>query len=129
MVLTFACLIFLGGFLADLVDEAYTGLVGTALEDFGYDIGGELGKSIMAGVSSSISAILGLVIPYIYYYFGWKKPVFHHYGLVNIPDTVLKTSLIKQSIKNGEYRGWDDVRTGTVRALKRRGITPEAIRR
>ena len=66
---------------------------------------------------------------YIYDYFGWKKPVFHHYGLVNIPDTVLKTSLIKQSIKNGEYSGWDDVRTGTVRALKRRGIRPEAIRR
>ena len=66
---------------------------------------------------------------YIYDYFGWKKPVFHHYGLVNIPDTVLKTSLIKQSIRNGEYSGWDDVRTGTVRALKRRGIRPEAIRR
>ena len=65
----------------------------------------------------------------IYDYFGWKKPVFHHYGLVNIPDTVLKTSLIKQSIKAGEYSGWDDVRTGTVRALKRRGIRPEAIRR
>ena len=66
---------------------------------------------------------------YIYDYFGWKKPVFYHYGLVNIPDTVLKTSLIKQSISAGEYSGWDDVRTGTVRALKRRGITPEAIRR
>ena len=66
---------------------------------------------------------------YIYDYFGWKKPVFHHYGLVNIPDTVLKTSLIKQSIKACEYSGWDDVRTGTVRALKRRGIRPEAIRR
>ena len=29
----------------------------------------------------------------------------------------------------GEYSGWDDVRTGTVRALQRRGIRPEAIRR
>lgn len=66
---------------------------------------------------------------YIYDYFRWKKPVFHHYGLVNIPDTILKTSLIKQSIVNGEYSGWDDVRTGTVRAMKRRGIRPEAIRR
>ncbi len=66
---------------------------------------------------------------YIYDYFGWKKPQFYHYGLVNIPDTVLKTSLIKKSIADGEYSGWDDVRTGTVRALKRRGITPEAIRR
>lgn len=66
---------------------------------------------------------------YIFDYFGWKKPVYHHYGLVNIPDTVLKTSLIKQSILSGEYTGWDDVRTGTVIALKKRGIRPEAIRR
>lgn len=66
---------------------------------------------------------------YIFDYFGWKKPHYYHYGLVNIPDTVLKTSLIKKSIADGEYSGWDDVRTGTVRALGRRGIRPEAIRR
>ncbi len=66
---------------------------------------------------------------YVYDYFGWKKPEYYHYGLVNIPDTVLKTSLIKESIRSGEYSGWDDVRTGTVRAIKRRGIKPEAIRR
>ena len=66
---------------------------------------------------------------YIFDYFGWKKPEYYHYGLVNIPDSVLKTSLIKESIRAGEYSGWDDVRTGTVRAIKRRGIRPEAIRR
>ena len=66
---------------------------------------------------------------YIFDYMGWKKPEYYHYGLVNIPDTVLKTSLIKKSILEGEYSGWDDVRTGTVRAMKRRGIRPEAIRR
>ncbi|MDR1690696.1 MAG: glutamate--tRNA ligase [Candidatus Methanoplasma sp.] len=66
---------------------------------------------------------------YIYDYFGWKKPVYYHYGLVNIPDTVLKTSMIKASITSGEYDGWDDVRTGTVRAIRRRGIRPEAIRK
>ncbi len=66
---------------------------------------------------------------YIYDYFGWEKPRFYHYGLVNIPDTVLKTSLIRESIMKGEYSGWDDVRTGTVRAMQRRGIKPEAIRR
>jgi len=66
---------------------------------------------------------------YIYDYMGWERPRFYHYGLVNIPDTVLKTSLIRQSIKEGDYSGWDDVRTGTLRALQRRGITPDAIRR
>jgi glutamyl-tRNA synthetase len=66
---------------------------------------------------------------YIYGYMGWKKPRFYHYGLVNIEDTVLKTSLIGKCIKNGELTGWNDVRTGTLRALERRGIRPEAIRR
>ena len=66
---------------------------------------------------------------YVFDYFGWSKPVYYHYGLVNIPDTVLKTSTIKGEIADGTYTGWDDVRTGTVRALERRGIRPEAIRR
>ncbi len=66
---------------------------------------------------------------YIYGHLSWTKPVFIHYGLVSIPDTVLKTSVIGQGIKDGEYRGWDDVRVGTLRALARRGIRPEAIRR
>ena len=66
---------------------------------------------------------------YIYNYFNWKKPKFYHYGLVSIPESVLKTSIIKQGIKDNEYTGWDDVRTGTLRALKKRGIRPEAIRR
>ncbi|MDR2866419.1 MAG: glutamate--tRNA ligase [Methanomassiliicoccaceae archaeon] len=66
---------------------------------------------------------------YIYDYMGWKKPQFYHYGLVSIPESVLKTSIIKKGIKDGEYTGWDDVRTGTLRALKKRGIRADAIRR
>jgi len=66
---------------------------------------------------------------YIYGYMGWNKPRFYHYGLVNIEDTVLKTSLIGKCIREGEFTGWNDVRTGTLRAMERRGIRPEAIRR
>ena len=65
---------------------------------------------------------------YIFDYFGWKKPVYYHYGLVHIEDTILKTSVIGKGIKSGEYCGWNDVRIGTVRALERRGFTAEAIR-
>ena len=65
LVLTFACLIVVGGLLAEVVDEAYSTIVGTGFSDFGYEIGGELGASLMSGIDSSISAILGLVIPYI----------------------------------------------------------------
>ncbi|HQA20776.1 MAG TPA: glutamate--tRNA ligase [Methanomassiliicoccaceae archaeon] len=65
---------------------------------------------------------------YIFDYLGWDKPYYFHYGLVSIPDTMLKTSTIGEGIRSGEYSGWDDVRLGTVRAMARRGIQPEAIR-
>jgi len=65
---------------------------------------------------------------YIFEYFGWKRPWYHHYGLVSIPETILKTSTVGKGIKTGEYTGWDDVRLGTVRAMAKRGILPEAIR-
>ncbi len=66
---------------------------------------------------------------YLYDYLGWKKPKFIHYGWVSIKDTILKTSVIKEGILNGTYTGWDDVRVGTLKALARRGIRPEAIRK
>ena len=66
---------------------------------------------------------------YLYDYFGWKKPVYIHYGWVTMKGTVLKTSLIKEGIMKGEYIGWDDPRLGTLRSLAKRGIQPEAIRK
>jgi len=65
---------------------------------------------------------------YIFDYFGWKKPWYFHYGLVRIPEAILKTSTVGKGIKSGEYSGWDDVRLGTVRAMAKRGISAEAIR-
>jgi glutamyl-tRNA synthetase len=66
---------------------------------------------------------------FIYDYFSWPKPVFVHYGLMKIEGLELSTSLIAEGIKEGKYSGWDDPRLGTLRAMKRRGIKPEAIRR
>jgi glutamyl-tRNA synthetase len=65
----------------------------------------------------------------VYKYFDWEPPNFHHYGFVSIADTVLKTSHIKESLAQGKYSGWDDPRLGTLRALARRGLAPEALRR
>lgn len=65
---------------------------------------------------------------YLFKYMGWKAPWYHHYGFVSIPEAILKTSAVKEGINEGEFTGWDDVRLGTFRALKRRGIQPEAIR-
>ncbi len=66
---------------------------------------------------------------YIYNYFGWKKPEYIHYGRVSIEDAQLSTSKMAKGIKEGVYSGWDDPQLGTLRALKRRGIRPEALRR
>ena len=66
---------------------------------------------------------------YIYDYFGWKKPEYIHYGRVSIEDAQLSTSKMAKGIRDGQYSGWDDPQLGTLRALKRRGIRPEALRR
>jgi glutamyl-tRNA synthetase len=65
---------------------------------------------------------------YIYDYLGWEKPSFIHYGFVSIPDVLLKTSSIRQQIDQGSFSGWDDIRLGTFRALKRRGFDPQSLR-
>ena len=66
---------------------------------------------------------------YIYDYFGWKKPEYIHYGRVRIPDSQLSTSKMAKGIRDGQYSGWDDIQLGTLRALKRRGLRPQALRR
>jgi glutamyl-tRNA synthetase len=65
---------------------------------------------------------------YIFDYFGWKAPVYRHYGRMGIEGVVLSTSQMKAGIAEGTYTGWDDIRLGTLRAIARRGITPGAVR-
>ncbi len=65
----------------------------------------------------------------IYSYFGWEPPQYVHYGLLSILYTVLSKSDMARLIKEGVYTGWDDVRLGTLAALRRRGIQSEAIRK
>ncbi|HNS83221.1 MAG TPA: glutamate--tRNA ligase [Methanolinea sp.] len=65
---------------------------------------------------------------YIFDYFGWDVPVYRHYGRMGIEGVVLSTSQMRKGIDSGDYEGWDDIRLGTLRALARRGISPEAVR-
>jgi glutamyl-tRNA synthetase len=65
---------------------------------------------------------------YIYDHFGWKVPVYRHYGRMGIEGVVLSTSQMRAGINEGTYTGWDDIRLGTLRALARRGILPEAVK-
>ncbi|HON81190.1 MAG TPA: glutamate--tRNA ligase [Methanoregulaceae archaeon] len=65
---------------------------------------------------------------YIFDYFGWPVPVYRHYGRMGIEGVILSTSQMRQEIRSGACRGWDDIRLGTLRALARRGIQPGAVR-
>jgi glutamyl-tRNA synthetase len=65
---------------------------------------------------------------YIYDHFGWKVPVYRHYGRMGIEGVVLSTSQMHLGINEGKYTGWDDIHLGTLRALARRGISPEAVK-
>ena len=65
---------------------------------------------------------------YIFDYFGWKPPVYRHYGRMSIEGVVLSTSQMREGIQDGRFQGWDDIRLGTLRALARRGIRPQAVR-
>jgi glutamyl-tRNA synthetase len=65
---------------------------------------------------------------YIYDHMGWEVPVYRHYGRMGIEGVVLSTSQMRAGIREGTYTGWDDIRLGTLRALARRGIRPEAVK-
>jgi len=66
---------------------------------------------------------------YVFDYFGWRKPEYIHYGRISIEEAQLSTSKMGKGIKEGIYSGWDDPQLGTLAAMRRRGIRPEAIRR
>jgi len=65
---------------------------------------------------------------YIYDHFGWKVPVYRHYGRMGIEGVVLSTSQMRLGINEGTFAGWDDIHLGTLRALARRGISPDAVK-
>jgi len=66
---------------------------------------------------------------YMYRYFGWQYPEAIHYGRLKITGASLSKSKIVQGVREGLYNGWDDPRLATFAALRRRGITPEAIKK
>lgn len=67
---------------------------------------------------------------FIYNYLGWTYPHTFHWGRVKMHEFgKFSTSALRTSIEGGEYSGWDDPRLPTLRALRRRGIRPEALRK
>ena len=66
---------------------------------------------------------------YMYQHLGWKYPETIHYGRLKITGASLSKSEILKGIKSGEFKNWDDPRLATLAALRKRGITSEAIHR
>jgi glutamyl-tRNA synthetase len=66
---------------------------------------------------------------YMYQHLGWEYPEAIHYGRLKITGAALSKSKIVAGIKEGDYSDFDDPRLGTFAALRKRGITPEAIKR
>jgi len=66
---------------------------------------------------------------YMYQHFGWDYPEAIHYGRLKITGASLSKSKILEGLRSGLYKNWDDPRLATFAALRRRGITPGAIRR
>lgn len=65
---------------------------------------------------------------YLYQHLGWEYPEIINVGRLGLETGVLSKSKIREGVERGLYTGWDDPRLGTLIALRRRGIQPEAIR-
>ena len=66
---------------------------------------------------------------YMYRHLGWEYPEAIHYGRLKITGAFLSKSKIIQGVRDGSYTGWDDPRLATFAALRKRGITAEAIKK
>jgi glutamyl-tRNA synthetase len=66
---------------------------------------------------------------YMYQHLGWEYPEAIHYGRLKITGAALSKSKIVAGIKEGDFADFDDPRLGTFAALRKRGITPQSIRK
>ena len=66
---------------------------------------------------------------FLYDHLGWTYPFTLHWGRISVHEFgKFSTSALRKQINEGLYRGWDDPRLPTLRALRRRGFAPEAIK-
>ncbi|MHC1631702.1 MAG: glutamate--tRNA ligase [Methanotrichaceae archaeon] len=67
---------------------------------------------------------------YLYEHMNWDYPTTIHWGRVKIHQFgSFSTSALKRDLEEGRYSGWDDPGMPTVRAMRRRGICAEALRK
>ncbi len=56
------------------------------------------------------------------------RPHQYEFARLNLDYTILSKRKLIKLVESGHVRGWDDPRMPTVSGLRRRGVTPEAIR-
>ena len=59
---------------------------------------------------------------------GLYHPQQIEFARLNLSYTVLSKRMLRQLVEEGYVSGWDDPRMPTLRGMRRRGYTPEAIR-
>jgi glutamyl-tRNA synthetase len=58
-----------------------------------------------------------------------KIPEFLHYGMLKLKEAKLSKSKARAAIESGVMSGWEDPRTWSLQSLRKRGITPQAVRK
>ncbi|ODS24722.1 glutamine--tRNA ligase [Candidatus Endobugula sertula] len=58
-----------------------------------------------------------------------SKPVQYEFGRLNLNYTVTSKRKLKQLVDDGYVDGWDDPRMPTLAGMRRRGVTPAALRK
>ncbi|MBS7651006.1 MAG: glutamate--tRNA ligase [Candidatus Bathyarchaeia archaeon] len=66
---------------------------------------------------------------FMYEHLSWPYPETIHYGRLKVEGATLSKSKIMQMVAEAKVTGFDDPRLATLAALRRRGITPETLRR
>jgi glutamyl-tRNA synthetase len=65
---------------------------------------------------------------FMYRSLGWRYPETLHYGRLKVIGAELSKSKIMKLVEEKTVAGFDDPRLATLSALRRRGISPEALR-
>lgn len=80
---------------------------------------------IIRGIDLSISDVRQ---KFIYNYFGWTYPETIYHGKLLV-EGIKSSSQARLMIEEKKFSGWDDVRLGTIKSLRRKGFQPEAIKK
>src|SRR2546426_9471827 len=66
---------------------------------------------------------------YVYKYLEWKYPEAIHYGRLKAVGFTLSKSVMVKQLETGQVEGYSDPRLPTLAALRRRGYSPNTLRK